>query len=92
MEPYLDGLVENIERRFQHLDVLGAFHTLGPQAATEDDAVNTERLLTLSAKFLGRPDNPTLLQEWLAYKHLLAGAFKVKWEFNQEGNCEDKRD
>lgn len=76
MEPYLDGLGENIDRLFQHLDVLEAFHTLGPQAAKEDDAVNTQHLLTLSAKFLGRPDNPTFLQEWLAYKHLLSGAFK----------------
>lgn len=54
------------------------FHTLGPQAVEGDDAVNMQHLLTLSAKFLGRPDNPALLQEWLAYKHVLSGAFKVK--------------
>lgn len=64
--------------RFQHLDIIGAFHALGPQAANEDDAVNTQHLLTLSAKFLQKPDNPTLLQEWADYKHLMTGAFKVK--------------
>lgn len=74
------------------MDVLGAFQSLGPQAATEDDTVNREHLLTLSAKFLGRPDNPALLLEWFPYKYLLAGAFRVKWEFNQEGNWNDKKD
>ena len=78
MDPYLDGLLDSLDRWFQHLDILGDFHTLGPQAAKEDDAVSTQHLLTLSAKFLQRPDNPTLLQEWAAYKHLLTGAFKVK--------------
>lgn len=78
MEPYLYGLLDNLDRRFQHLDILAAFHALGPQAANDDDAVNTQHLLTLSAKFLQKPDNSTLLQQWAAYKNLMTGAFKVK--------------
>lgn len=79
MEPYLDGLQDSLDRRFQHLDILEAFQVLGPQAATEDDAVNTAHLWTLSTKFLQQPENPALLQEWTSYKqHLLVGVFKVK--------------
>lgn len=79
MEPYLDGLQDSLDHRFQHLDILEAFQVLGPQAATEDDAVNTAHLRTLSTKFLQQPENPALLQEWTSYKqHLLVGAFKVK--------------
>ena len=86
MEPYLDGLQDSLDRRFQHLDILEAFQVLGPQAATEDDAVNTRHLQTLSTKFLQHPENP-VLQEWTSYKqHLLVEAFKVKLEFKQEGN------
>lgn len=79
MEPYLDGLQDSLDRRFQHLDILEAFQVLGPQAATEDDAVNTAHLRTLSTKFLQQTENPALLQEWTSYKqHLLVGVFKVK--------------
>ncbi|KAK7880350.1 hypothetical protein WMY93_033006 [Mugilogobius chulae] len=83
MEPYLDGLQASLDRRFQHLDVLGAFQVLSPQAATEGDAVSIGHLQILSNKFLQDPDNPALLQEWASYKqHLLMGAFKDMDQLN----------
>ncbi|KAK6323491.1 hypothetical protein J4Q44_G00058300 [Coregonus suidteri] len=32
-DPYLVGLQDSPDRRFQHLEILGAFSVLGPQAA-----------------------------------------------------------
>lgn len=82
MEPYLDGLQDSLDRRFQNLDIMGAFHVLGPQAAKEDDAVNIAHLNSLSAKFLQQSGgNVPVLQEWPSYKqHVLIGAFQVKSE------------
>ncbi|CAL8343400.1 unnamed protein product [Merluccius merluccius] len=78
MGPYLDGFQDSLGRRFQNLDMMGAFHVLGPQVAKEDDAVNIGNLKILSTKFLQQPENP-VLQEWQSYKeHLLTGAFQVK--------------
>ncbi|KAK5871515.1 hypothetical protein PBY51_004394 [Eleginops maclovinus] len=75
MEPYLDGLLDSLDRRLQNLGIIRAFHVLGPKALKEDDAVVTEDLKKLSKKFL-QPET-TLLQEWSSYKqHLLTGAFK----------------
>ncbi|KAK0151076.1 hypothetical protein N1851_007767 [Merluccius polli] len=75
MGPYLDGRQDSLDRRFQNLDIMGAFHVLGPQAAKEDDAINIRNLKILSTKFLQQPENP-VLQEWQSYKeHLLTGAF-----------------
>ncbi len=57
----------------------------GSQAAKEDDAINPGHLRTLSTKFLQKPENPALLQEWPSCKqHLLTGAFKVKCEFKSK--------
>ncbi|KAK5859373.1 hypothetical protein PBY51_020933 [Eleginops maclovinus] len=78
MEPYLDGLLDSLDRRFQNLGIIGAFHVLGPKALKEDDAVVTEDLKKLSKKFLQQQQpETTLLQEWSSYnQHLLTGAFK----------------
>lgn len=52
MVPYLDGLLDSLDRRFENLGIIGAFHVLGPKAIKEDNAVITEDLKTLSKKFL----------------------------------------
>ena len=75
MEPYLDALVESLERRFGSLDPLGAFHVLGPQAAKEDEAVCVRNLKLLSNKFL---TGDQVIQEWTSFRqHILIGAFQV---------------
>lgn len=80
MGPYLDGLQDSLDRRFQTLGIMGAFQVLEPQAAKEADAINMGNLTTMSTKFQQEPENP-VLQEWPSYKqHLLTGAFKVKCE------------
>ncbi|KAK5871817.1 hypothetical protein PBY51_012563 [Eleginops maclovinus] len=77
MEPHLDGPLDSLDRRFQNLGIIGAFHVLGSKALKEDDAVVTEDLKKLSKKFLQQQPETTLLQEWSSYKqHLLTGAFK----------------
>ncbi|XP_054483270.1 uncharacterized protein LOC129116382 [Anoplopoma fimbria] len=74
MEPYLDALVESLERRFGSLDLLGAFHVLGPQAAKEDEAVCVRNLKLLSNKFL---TGDQVIQEWTSFRqHILIGAFQ----------------
>ncbi|KAK7172433.1 hypothetical protein R3I93_004692 [Phoxinus phoxinus] len=76
MEPYLDGLHDRLDRRFQNLNIMGAFHVLGPQAVKEDDSINFESIKTLSTKFLQQPDSHAL-QDWASLKrHMLTGAFK----------------
>ncbi|XP_058649491.1 uncharacterized protein LOC131550960 [Onychostoma macrolepis] len=76
MEPYQDGLLDSLDRRFQNIDLLGSFQVLGPQAPKVDDAVNLRHLKTLSTKFLQQPEH-IAMQEWLTYKeHFLTGAFK----------------
>lgn len=52
MDSHIDGLLESLERRFQNLDLLGAFYVLSPQAATHDEAVNVANLQLLASKFL----------------------------------------
>ncbi|KAJ8365021.1 hypothetical protein SKAU_G00138520 [Synaphobranchus kaupii] len=75
MDPYIDGLLESLERRFQNLDLLGAFHVPSPQAVTGDEAVNVANLQLLAGKFLQR--NNKVLQEWSSFKQqMLVGAFK----------------
>lgn len=77
MEPYLDGLQDSLDRRFQNLNIMGAFHVLGPQAVKENDFINFENIKTLSTKFLQQPDSHAL-PEWSSFKqHMLTGAFKV---------------
>ncbi|KAF3841518.1 hypothetical protein F7725_007380, partial [Dissostichus mawsoni] len=67
-----DGLLESLERRFQNLDLLGAFHALSPQAATGDEA----NLQLLAGKFL-QADCNEVLQEWSSFKQqLIVGPFK----------------
>ncbi|XP_054588645.2 zinc finger protein 862 [Nothobranchius furzeri] len=77
MEPYIDALLDSLDRRFQNIDVMSAFHVLGPQTLTEDDAVATANVLTLSRKFLPQQPESTLSQEWASFKkHMVTGAFK----------------
>jgi len=33
MEPYLDALIDSLDRRFSNLDLLSTFHVLGPQGS-----------------------------------------------------------
>lgn len=76
MEPYLDALIDSLERRFGSLDLLGAFHVLGPQqAAREDDAMIAANLPVLSEKF---QIGSEVQQEWASFRqHILCGAFQV---------------
>ncbi|XP_046907044.1 zinc finger protein 862-like isoform X3 [Hypomesus transpacificus] len=82
IHPYITGLVKNLEKRFHNLDILGAFHVLGPQSATlKDDTVNIAHLQTLSRKCCPQHEKE-VVQEWLSFKnHVLTGIFKNK---NQE--------
>ncbi|XP_034084354.1 uncharacterized protein LOC117554177 [Gymnodraco acuticeps] len=76
MDPYFDGLLESLERRFQNLDLLGAFHVLSPQAATGDEAIYVANLQLLAGKFL-QADCNEVLQEWSSFKQqLIVGPFK----------------
>ncbi|KAF7200776.1 zinc finger protein 862-like, partial [Nothobranchius furzeri] len=78
MEPYIeDALLDSLDRRFPNIDVMSAFHVLGPQTLTADDAVATANVLTLTRKFLPQQPESTLLQEWPSFKkHMVTGAFK----------------
>ncbi|RXN37536.1 zinc finger protein 862-like [Labeo rohita] len=82
IHPYITGLETNLEKRFHNLDILGAFHVLGPQsAALTDDTMNISHLQTLSRKFCPQNEKE-VIQEWLSFKnHVLTGIFKNK---NQE--------
>ncbi|KAI4816336.1 hypothetical protein KUCAC02_008663 [Chaenocephalus aceratus] len=76
MDPYFDGLLESLERRFQNLDLLGAFHVLSPQAATGDEAIYVANLQLLAGTFL-QADCNEVLQEWSSFKQqLIVGPFK----------------
>lgn len=59
MDPYLVGLQDSLDQRFQHLEILGAFSMLGPQAAFYSERINTFNLTLLSRQFL--------LQEWPSF-------------------------
>ncbi|KAK6318100.1 hypothetical protein J4Q44_G00113910 [Coregonus suidteri] len=41
MDTYLVGLQDSLDQRFQHLEILGAFSVLGPQAAFSSERINT---------------------------------------------------
>ncbi|KAK1882226.1 Translationally-controlled tumor protein like [Dissostichus eleginoides] len=71
LKPYICSLESNIERRFQHIEVLGAFSVLGPKAVTSNEVTNISMLQTLTKKFVKN--------EWTSYKqHVLVGSFKDK--------------
>ncbi|XP_076834821.1 zinc finger protein 862-like [Brachyhypopomus gauderio] len=77
MDPYLDGLLNNLDRRFENLDILGAFHIFG--AAPSDLENCTSNLQILSQKFLPQQPEHVVLQEWESFKHhLVVGAFQVE--------------
>ena len=77
IHPYITGLETNLEKRFHNLDILGAFHVLGPQSAATDDTMNISHLQTLSKKFCPEHERE-VIQEWLSFKnHVLTGIFKV---------------
>ena len=66
-----------MKRRFQELDVLGAFHVLRPQSAARPDNMSIAELQTLAKQFC--PDQEkVLLQEWFSFKnHLITGSLQV---------------
>ncbi|XP_056267618.1 uncharacterized protein LOC130191903 isoform X1 [Pseudoliparis swirei] len=79
LKPYISSLESNMERRFQDIEVLGAFSVLGPKAvALNDEVTNISMLQTLTKKFIpGQED--TVIQEWTSYKqHVHVGTFKDK--------------
>lgn len=77
MDPYLVGLQDSLGWRFQHLEILGAFSMLGPQAAFYSERINTFNLTLLSRQLL-QVLEAAVLQEWPSYKqHVLVGSFKV---------------
>ncbi|CAM4537109.1 unnamed protein product [Leuciscus chuanchicus] len=83
--PYITGLETNLEKRFHNLDILGAFHVLGPQSATlTDDTMNISHLQTLSWKFCPQHEKE-FIQGWLSFKnHVLTGIFKVKTDLRNQ--------
>ncbi|KAM9513970.1 uncharacterized protein ACWYII_047135 isoform 1-T1 [Salvelinus alpinus] len=76
MDPYLLCLQDSLDQSFQHLEILGAFSVLGPQAVFSSERINTFNLTLFSRQFLQEPE-AAVLQEWPSYKqHVLVGAFK----------------
>ncbi|XP_045556547.1 sialoadhesin [Salmo salar] len=76
MDTYLVGLQDSLDRRFQHLEILGTFSVLGPQAVFSSERRNTFNRTLLSRQFL-QESKAAVLQEWPSYKqHVLVGAFK----------------
>ncbi|CAL8397080.1 unnamed protein product [Gadus morhua 'NCC'] len=73
IQPYITGLETELKRRFQELDILGAFHVLRPQSAALPDNMSIAQLHTLVKKFC--PDQEkVLLQEWFSFKnHIITG-------------------
>ena len=61
MEPYIEALIDSLERRFYNLILLAVF---GPQAIG-DEAENLLNPRALAEKF--QPGNQ-VLQEWASYK------------------------
>ena len=61
MEPYIEALIDSLERRFYNQNLLAAFKVFGPQAAIGDEAENLLNLRALAEKF--QPGNQ-VLQEW----------------------------
>ncbi|XP_041924813.1 uncharacterized protein LOC121688957 isoform X2 [Alosa sapidissima] len=81
IHPYITSLETNLEKRFHNLDILGAFHVLGPQsAALTDNTMNISHLQTLSRKCCPQHEKE-VIQEWLSFKnHVLTGIFKNQEE------------
>ncbi|CAL8323447.1 unnamed protein product [Merluccius merluccius] len=76
--PYISGLIHHLGRRFQNLNIIGAFSILGPQAVALTDEEKTTHLQTLAKRFL--PGKETVIfQEWQSFKEHMrgGGAFKV---------------
>ena len=74
MDPYLDGLIAHLERRFCEVGVVAAFGILGPQAATLPDDTAHTKLRILVDKFCSRVD----LEEWASFKEEVdSGPLKV---------------
>ncbi|KAK5933090.1 hypothetical protein CgunFtcFv8_004746 [Champsocephalus gunnari] len=76
LKPYICSLESNSERRFQHIELMGAFSVLGPKAVNSNDVTNISMLQTLTNKFIPGQD-ATVIQEWTSYKQHV-GAFKDK--------------
>ncbi|KAK5855574.1 hypothetical protein PBY51_007239 [Eleginops maclovinus] len=70
MEPYIDGLIEHLELRFQQLGILGAFSSLGPQGPQADESRAISDLQLLAKQFPPISEM-ALLQEWQSYKVLI---------------------
>ncbi|KAK5847875.1 hypothetical protein PBY51_016969 [Eleginops maclovinus] len=78
MEPYIDGLIEHLELRFQQLGILGAFSSLGPQGPQADESRAISDLQLLAKQFPPISEM-ALLQEWQSYKVLITtGILKDK--------------
>lgn len=77
LKPYICNLVNNLECRFQDIEVLGALGVLGPKAVTSDEMTNLPMLNTLTKKFIPGQE-ARVLQEWTSYRqYVLLGSFKV---------------
>ena len=51
MDPYIDGLIQHLELRFQQLGILGAFSSLGPQGPQADESQTVSDLQLLAKQF-----------------------------------------
>ncbi|KAK9976453.1 hypothetical protein ABG768_021658 [Culter alburnus] len=81
MDPYLDGLIAHLERRFCEVGVVAAFGILGPQAATLPDDPAHTKLRILVEKFCSCVDFGTVLEEWASFKEqVVSGPLKVTYK------------
>ncbi|KAK0134769.1 Zinc finger protein 862 [Merluccius polli] len=79
IQPYITGLETELERRFQEMDILGAFHFLRPQSAALPDYTMEVSQLQILAKRFCPDQEKVLLQEWFSFKnHVLTGPFQNK--------------
>lgn len=77
MDPYIDGLIQHLELRFQQLGILGAFSSLGPQGPQADESQTVSDLQLLAKQFPPISEK-ALLQEWQSYRVLTTtGILKV---------------
>ncbi|CAL8341754.1 unnamed protein product [Gadus morhua 'NCC'] len=65
IQPYITGLETELKRRFQELDILGAFHVLRPQSAALPDNMSIAQLQTLAKKFCPDQDKNKSQEELL---------------------------
>ena len=81
-EKYLNGLITNLESRFNDVGVLSALATIfNPQKALscpseQFSMYGDDEIATVSAHFTVTVVNETLFQEWSCFKHLLLAEFK----------------